>query len=455
MKLANPDPDALVNNKAYLQTQERIQQANTMPYSILPPQEQGYHSNARHNSSAPTSSHVAFAQLQVTPSIPSSTPRTPSVILPHPRTQLPPKPLESTSTRQLEPPLRSAPPYPSRRLEHSSDSNDSGIIVSRPGFSDTNVAMPPPVGIPGPSTIRRLPVGHREILPARNKPRTSSWTRTPQHTGPPNDARTFEQQNWAQLRASFWEGQQNRAFHQSHGQSIPYPKHHLPLELSQPYEAHSGFPSQGIGHSSFEPNNFARRVGPSEDSSVSNITGRKSTQSNQNTIVGAYFDRCHEPGRQAHPTAPQQFTTPPRRNEGSIRKSWLGERATPPFHVQRRPDANTIDSHTRNRFSNASSRVCETTSDIHNVGESGSTPNSRAHRSDQDWPLSDRKVWVGGLMPETNIGVIERLLEPWGPVTLSKLFLSNKWTKANHELPKGFAFAGSEILSCLYNISFG
>ncbi|KAL8723122.1 MAG: hypothetical protein Q9225_000525 [Loekoesia sp. 1 TL-2023] len=439
---------AFTNEKAYMQTQERLQQANARPFAIFPPQEQECITYAQRNSSAPPSSHVAFAQPQFTPSIPSSTPGIAQIVLPRP--PIPPTlpRSDNANTRPVEPSPRSAPLFPSRRTEHCSDPTDSRIDFSRPGFSDTIVAMPSPGSMPGSSSFYRVPAGPRSFHHPVNKSRTLPRTRGPVYVGPSNDARVLEKQGVPRHHSSFGEGRMSRGFQYPHSQQIPYPKPYAPFQHSQPNSGPINLPPQDYGYPAAGPNTFASRFMSREINRASTKSDRGSFRTDQYATERPQIDRLNGSYEQDRAIPPQQFNTTSRQHEHTFHEPDTAERhgfpeITPPNHVQRKFEAVPITSPTRHRFSNASPP--ESIPKTRDTGEHQYTPDSRTHRSDRSYSVSDRKVWIGGLMPEADSEIITRLLEPWGPVSVSRILIS-KSMKPQQGPHHAFAFAESGAL---------
>ncbi|KAL8835859.1 MAG: hypothetical protein Q9170_003153 [Blastenia crenularia] len=411
---------------ALAEEKARIQQASRRPILVFPHQhEQVFAHESRRNYSGP--SHAKFAQPQSTASVPSSTPRMVQTAFQQPSIPPPLPRLDDPNARPVEPPFRSAPLYPSRR-DHYSDPTDSGINVPRPGYSDTVIALPPPAPMTGPFTLHRMPAGPRAIHYPANQSRTLPRTRGPVYVGPSNDARVLEKQGVPRHRGSSEAARMNWVPPHPYGQQVPYHDSHQPVQQSQPYGASAEVPRQGTMRPSQNPANFAHSMVPLESRQGSIATEQVSLRVNQHALARPHLDRLRDPNEQEYAIPHPPFTAPPRRLQDTFYEPHTVKHnafpdLTPPHRAQRKFEALPSGSPKSHRFSDASNGHHEMTPRARNTGEYQYTPGSRSHR-DRDLPLSDRKVWIGGLLPTSDVGILTRLLEPWAPVSVGKVHVS-------------------------------
>ncbi|KAL8939197.1 MAG: hypothetical protein Q9216_003491 [Gyalolechia sp. 2 TL-2023] len=436
-------------DREQMQSRDRYQQANTRPFAVFPLQDHDFARRTQRNSSAPTSSHLSSAQPRLTPSLPSSTPGLAQAFFPNSPFPPPMQRLENANTRPVEPPLRSAPLYYSRRGEHYSDPYDSGINIARPGYSNTLVTMPPQGLMPGPFSYHRVPAGPRASHHPANRSRTLPRSRAPVYIGPSNDARVLEKEGVPRHRRSFGEGRVNQILPQPYAQQGSYSKAYAPLQPNQTYGFSPERPLREIKYpfpgSANKPNHGV----PLESNRPPNFTDREPFRINQHTSISSNSDGLNTFSGRDHAVQDYPLARPGQ-HQDTFHGSQYAEREgfpdlTPPNRAQRQPKTSQFNSPTAHRFSSASIRPYESTPRTHQRGEHQYDPDSRVHRSERNFPVSDRKVWVGGLLPDTDVTILSRLLEPWGPVSISKI-LTSKYVKGRpYASHNAFAFADFEM----------
>ncbi|KAI4146052.1 MAG: hypothetical protein L6R39_003605, partial [Caloplaca ligustica] len=232
------------------------------PSSAFQLQEQQPLPNAHSNISAPPSSHLAFAQRSTTSAVLSATPEIPRVNLPRPPVPQPLQPLNVATSRPPQPPLRSAPLYPSRRAEYYSDPTDGGINSPREGYSDYLCDIPPQGTVGGPHMFHRMPAAPRLLRHAMSTLPNPPKPRAPIFMGPSNDARVLEKQGVASHRGSFGEGRMGRRASQSYGQQMQYAKPYHAVQQNSPHGAPSQAPQHAHGQSIVQSDAFAHQVLP-------------------------------------------------------------------------------------------------------------------------------------------------------------------------------------------------
>ncbi|KAL8939599.1 MAG: hypothetical protein Q9211_002669 [Gyalolechia sp. 1 TL-2023] len=363
----------LATDRPRMQTQDRVPQANTGPFAVFPPQDHELGRPIQRNSSAPTSSHTSFAQPQLTPSLPSSTPGLAHVFMPNPPIPLPPQRLESANNRPVEPPLRSAPLYYSRRGEHYSDPTDSGINIPKSGFSDTIVAVPPLGSMQGPFLFHRMPAGPRAFHYPSNKSRTLPRIKAPVYVGPSNDARVLEKQGIPRHGGSFGEGRVNRIFPQPYAQQGSYSNAYGPFQPNQPYGFSPERLPQGTKYPFSRSNNAVNRGMPLGRNRPSESTEQESFRINQHASISPNADGSNA-FSEGDDVVQQYPLTRPRHRQDTFHEPQYAERdvfpdLTPPNRAQRQCSALQTNSPTARRFSSASVRPSETTPRTHDMGE--------------------------------------------------------------------------------------
>ncbi|KAL9602021.1 MAG: hypothetical protein Q9219_002129 [cf. Caloplaca sp. 3 TL-2023] len=445
--IAHPKLVILASEKSYERTQERIQHINTTnPFAIWPHLEQTSMTGGERNPTAFGSSPATFAPPQSIPANSSSNMGPAQALMPHLPNRRPQPLVDNTSARPLEPPLRSAPTYNSYRAQQNINRGNSGMDAPRSSFSDTFFGPPPPDQMSDPVSFQRASAEPRALPYTGNKSRTLPKTR-PFYVGPSNDARVLEKQGVPRNRSSFGDGRMNRSLQQTFDQQVPYPKMHSRHPQSNFY----GAPPERChdnGTLSIGASNVANRHGTFEIDRPPVIAEQDSFTSNPYDMAGTLSNDPHNVYGQPQAGPHQIFGTPSRYRRGTFHEPQITKPAdflnlTPPPAIQQGLGALPPDSATLPRFSNVSYQPSEATPKAYDTGNYQSTPGSHHSRGPnlgKSTAVSDRRVWVGGLLPEAKVEDIAQILEPWGPVRLDKIIVP-KTVKNKQGTHNAFTFA--------------
>ncbi|KAL8870487.1 MAG: hypothetical protein Q9174_003482 [Haloplaca sp. 1 TL-2023] len=388
------------------------QVSDALRHSPAPPQQQSFPSSGR-NSSAPAYPNMALNQYQPPPYIPGRTPTVPYAPLvpgPYP----PPPQLHHNGTYgTMEPPLHSAPPQPFQQPEFPFHRNE---FVRYLPDSDPSWKIPPGPNLAvmgAPSSYHRVPNSSRTMhLPGR-RPRPSF--RGPIWQGPSNDARSPGQQDGS--RAPFLNDQppMNFAYPHPAGPSVSFGSEYqtprFPPGLPQGNKQ-----GMGPGPSKLSNNMVVRDWDTSPKASVDN----SGEPSNTRQAPGSYSD----PTYGHHRTPPSGIhATPPRRRGDSLADSGSMKRLPHPTATPRvsnqRPSADDWRSSLAPHRNSMSSSHTQEGKHFGRNNHFGSAPRADTR------PLSDRKVWIGGLPNDSNYESVVELVSTWGPISISPICRGN------------------------------
>ncbi|KAL8700026.1 MAG: hypothetical protein Q9201_005672 [Fulgogasparrea decipioides] len=412
-----------------------------LPATLLP--QQHFVSSGQRISSAPNPSEPALTGSQLPAYVSDPTPKMTQVSLARPPFAAP---SQHAVYGSFEPPLRSAPLYQLDRHEFHGEIYDNGMNIPSSGFPDRIVAVPSPtiVGGPGP-----YPRASRTLHFPSKKSRNMPYFRGPVYSGPSNDARVLELQGMAKGRIPFEEGRMHELHPHLVCAPVPYPRHYPSPQQYDSSVPVVGPPPQGSRRAAIGPSNLSKAVVlPETDSSYAEANGKPGS------AVVMQSDAMAEPKvTKANGSygldnmAPSQpFVTPPRQREDSFRGPGTAKRhaqpdMTPRHPIARASDAASGSSPAFRRFSNSSIRPSDGLSLTGQSGQHQLSSGPRSRRwSEANWPVSDRKVWIGHMRPDTDIQMIAGLLDRWRP-RLDPISVSFKKGLKDERGFGGFTFA--------------
>lgn len=410
-------------------------------------QEQHFIPNGQRISSAPNPPDSASTRPQVPAYVPSSTPAMAQVALARPPLSPSMQRPDLAARGPLEPPLRSAPLYSSQRANFQNGLNDNGIYIPESSFHDRIVAVPNPVTMGPALSYHRVPAGSRTLHYPGRKSRPTLNTRGPIYVGPSNDARILEQQGGFRGRIPLEESIMNQPYPHRPGLAVPYPRSYPPVQQFLASGPPPGFPPglpQGSRHPAIGPSKLAIGAVPSETDSSSTIVNKngESAGITHTTMARPRAGMTDGSHGQDHTFPIQPFTTPTRHNGGSLRENSTVKRHGQPDMTPKRPSQRTFDASSplSNRFPHDPNRPFGGQDSTHLGGQ------IHPRQSDENaYPLSDRKVWIGGLRPEADIELVALLLDPWKPSHLKPTVCKSgpKWDRAEQGYG-GYTFAEYE-----------
>ncbi|KAL8679684.1 MAG: hypothetical protein Q9186_004046 [Xanthomendoza sp. 1 TL-2023] len=446
-KLKYDDAVAHVRNRDHFPVRVPPQLTIRAPFPIITQQEQQVYPTVQRQFSDPSSLHSVVVPPQPPGPVPASTGATPimSQVFPS-RAPYPPSGQYHGPTKDelSKPPQLSKPLYPPGRTEYHA--NTTHANSSRIGFPDMFLAAPPRGMAPGPHPYYHLSPGTRGYNQPLNKLRSGPKTKGPVYIGPSNDARILEYQGVPKGRAM------NRNHPNSAGSQMYNSRQYLPSQPNQsswtPFSP-SGPPlpppppPQGSGSSAITPSSIAKgMVTTSADHGPPIILGEESEglqQMGQRDLPRPHVGNLHGTGKEL--TSSAQKDAHPREVEVRKQESYapggrMHAESTLPHMVHGSSVASAIGSPTLRRFSNAADFSVKRYN-----GQYQNTQGSRGHRFEMDdCPVSDRKIWIGGLPPKTDIGVLAQVLKPYEPFELNKLLVSSKNLDSRSDYA-GFTFA--------------
>ncbi|KAL8726555.1 MAG: hypothetical protein Q9181_006000 [Wetmoreana brouardii] len=442
-KTQRDDANALAMERGHVLPLERTQQVSTqpLPATLLP--QQHFVSSGQRISSAPNPSESALTGPQLLAYVSDSTPKMTQVSLARP-------PFAAPSPRAVygffEPPLRSAPLYQLDRHEFHGEIYDNGMNIPRSGFPDRIVAVPSPTMVGGPGPYHRA---SRTLHLPSKKSRNMPYFRGPVYSGPSNDARVLELQGVAKGRIPLEEGRMHELNSHQVCVPVPYPRHYPPPQQYDHSAPVVGPPPQGSRRAAIGPSNLSKAVVlPETDSSYAEANGKAGsavtmqsdamTEPNVTKANGSYGLDNLVPS--------QPFATPPRQREDNFRGPGTAKRhaqldITPRHPVAKTSEAASGSSPAFRRFSNASNRPYDGLSSTGQSGQHQLNSGTRSRRwNEGNWPVSDRKVWIGHMRPDTDVQMLAGLLDRWRP-RLDPISVSFKKGLKDERGFRGYTFA--------------
>ncbi|KAL8808537.1 MAG: hypothetical protein Q9182_000088 [Xanthomendoza sp. 2 TL-2023] len=414
------------------------------PFPVIPQQEQQTYPNVQRQFSDPSSLHSAVVRPQLPGPIPASNGATPvmSQVFPTRAPFPPPMQLYGPMKDEVPRPTQtSRPVYPPGRTGY--DFNSTHVNNFRTGFPDMFLAAPPRGVIPEPHPYYQVPPGDRGYNQPSNKLRSGLKSKGSVYVGPSNDARILEHQGVPKGRIT------NRNHSHSAGSQMYNSRQYLPSQPNQsswtPYVLPCP-PPPSSGSPTITPSRLANgMVTVSADHGSSAISGNDSEgqqQTGQQDLPRPHAETLYATDTEL--TSPAPMDANPREFESRKQAPYphggrMHSETTTPYRMHRSSVAGPIGSPTLRRFSNTGEFAAKQYNrQYHN------TLGSRGHRFEMgDYPVSDRKVWIGGLPPKTDIGVLAQLLDPYEPFELSKVHVSTKYPDSKSDYA-GFTFAEFE-----------
>ncbi|KAL8773468.1 MAG: hypothetical protein Q9209_001572 [Squamulea sp. 1 TL-2023] len=350
-----------------------------------------------------------------------------------------------TENQPLKPLSLPGKPDPQRRDDNYG--YPSNVDISRNGFPDMYFGVPTPQMMGGQHAHHQVPIGPVAYSQPTNRQRTFLKSKGPIYVGPSNDARILERQGVSRSRGSFGERHMSRGNPNVFGPQIPQSRQLPPSQQSQPWGPRSGPPPQASGPTAINPSSLANEL-VTTDAAYGSSFGHETMR-----------DTRHEAMPVPHASKPNSFveglTSPlhqcvsPRQRDGrnhetSAPEGCLDLESTPPHLMQRTSATNLMGSPTLRRVSNKKDSSHWVNPGIQRSGQYSNYGVNHGQRKDEeDCPLSDRKIWIGGLQPDTDIQLLGRLLEPFGPFHLDNIKESKQAPqfRGNFGNCGGFTFA--------------
>ncbi|KAL8859846.1 MAG: hypothetical protein Q9178_003679 [Gyalolechia marmorata] len=387
--------------------------------------------------SNPTSLRTGAVPPNMNPSVSSSTSTT-SQIFPA-RAPFPPtlQRFGPANNELSKPPHFAGQQSSSRRIDkYGHPSHDD---IPRSGFPDMYFAAPPLEMMGGQYPHYQAPHGFVGYNQQANRTRTFPTNKGPIYVGPSNDARILEHQGVPRGRGSFGERNMSRSNTHTIG---PQSRQLHSLQRGQHAGPPLGPPLQGSGPPTITPSGLANGMvttNAAYGSAIIPESGHEATHdAQQHSVPKQTIDKPS--GSIEDCSSPiQPFVSP--YHETSAPAGCTDIESTPPRMMQRAFIANQMAKPTSFLFSNDTDQSHGASPATHYNGHHYNTGEPRRHSLDLDeCPLSDRKLWIGGLPPNTDVKTLARLLEPFGPCQLSSI-RSSKLPPTGRFHHPGFAFA--------------
>lgn len=402
------------------------------------------------NISEPPSLRVGDVPPRMTPSAPSSSPMVHQdgpICASFPPSQQR-FPLAENETSKPHP--FSGSQYPIRQIgnnHYTSNVNTFGC-----DFPDMFFAVPPRAVMDGQHLVQQhIPSASARYIQPANRMRPFSKTKGPLYVGPSNDARILERQGVPRGRASFGERNLNRANPNQSGPYFSQSRQFAPSRQGPYAEA-----QQSPGPLSIPPSRLSKELVINKSAYDSYVIPEQVHEemqyARQQTMPQQLAQEAHDSkeGRES----PVQPMGSPHQNSASNHEAprpsgFTDVQPTPPGKMQEPSTTNQIGHHSLRRFSDHVNPLHGLNPSAQYIGQhrSNMIPRGRAF-SLEDRELSDKKLWVGGLPPNTKILTLAQLLEPFGPCQLSDVMVSKK---VNNDLG-GFTFAEYDYLFDTYRI---
>ncbi|KAL8993087.1 MAG: hypothetical protein Q9169_006611 [Polycauliona sp. 2 TL-2023] len=322
------------------------------------------------------------------------------------------------------------------------DGHGSNTDLPRYGFPDMFFAVPSPAMVPG-----QYPQYHTSSRPNRynqtaNRMPPFPKSKGPMYTGPSNDARILERQGVPKGRGALGERNPTHGNPYSFGPHLPQSREPPPSREGHYYGSlhNSAAPvitpsrlsnelsaeATAQGSSTFPPRlNEGMQYPPWESMPqprVPNSSGLGEEHCSPSTPLGSLHRTTH-----IHEAPPPSGRTDgesalPAMMQGPLSANQMGSQASRRFSSNMNPShgANTATQYAGRHYVNI-------------------IPRDRRHSTEERHTQSDRKVWIGGLPQDTQVGALTELLEPFGPHELSNLLVSRTGNMGKEFA--GFAFA--------------
>ncbi|KAL8657242.1 MAG: hypothetical protein Q9226_002118 [Calogaya cf. arnoldii] len=414
---------AIAYDRDYLSANTWSQNSGSAPFPSLLQHGNQVDPTLQRNFSDPTSLHFGVVPPKMPPSAPSSSPITNKSFLTRP--PFPPMLQQSGPAKNdLSKQHHFSQQYSPRLPEN--DGHGSNINLSGCGFPDMFCAVPPPPMMGG-----QFPQYHQYHMssgPTRfNQPanRMQSFPKTkgPVYIGPSNDARNLERQGVPIHRASFGERNMNQGNPHSFGPQIPQPRQLPPSRQGR----YSG-PLQGAGSPVVTPSSLSNEILPGK--AAYNIPEYVHGQFRHTRQASMPEPRIEESGGfgKDHTSSNQPLAFPHgngvRNHEASTSTGHILESTTPGM-TQVTFISDQMDSRALRRNSNSLHPTYGANPAAQYIGQHPNEGFSRGRQCPmEEYRLSDGKVWVGGLRPDTDVTTLTRLLQPFGPCELHKILIS-------------------------------
>ena len=336
--------------------------------------------------------------------------------------------------------------YSSRRIEkYGPPSHDD---IPRSGFPDMYFAAPPPEMMGGQYPDYQMPHGVVGYNQQVNRTRTFSTNKGPIYVGPSNDARILERQGVPRGRGSFGERNMSRSKTHTIGPQISQSRQLHSLQQDQHPGPPLGPPPEGSGPPIITPSSLANEMVTTNAAygyAIIPETDHKATNdAQQHSLPKSTIDKpCGSIEDCSSPIQPFVFPYQKgaRNHEASAPVGRTDVESTPPRMMQRAFIANQTAKPTSFLSSNDTDQSHGASPATRYYGHHFNTGEPHGHSLDLDQcPLSDRKLWIGGLPPNTDVNTLARLLEPFGPCQLSSIRLSKLPPTSRVHHP-GFTFA--------------
>ncbi|KAL9036588.1 MAG: hypothetical protein Q9180_004219, partial [Flavoplaca navasiana] len=424
----NPEVVAHAYDRDHLPANTSTQNAGNARFPALPHHGHQVDPTLQRNISEPPSLRVGDVPPRLTPSAPSSSPM---VHQDGPiRASLPTSqqrfPLAENEIPKPHP--FSGPQYPIRQIGN----NHYTLNVNTSGgdFPDMFLAVPPPAMMDGQHLVQQhIPSAPARYIQPANKMRHFSKTKGPLYVGPSNDARILERQGVPRGHAPFGERNLNRPNPNQSGPYFSQLRQSAPSRQGQYAEA-----QQSPGHLSIPPSRLSNELVINKSAHDSYVipeqVHEEMQHARQQTMPRQSAQEAHD-SKEGHDSPIQPWGSPHRNsasNHEAPRPSGFTDvQPTPPGMMQESSNTNQMGHHSLRRFSDHMNPPHGLNPSAQYVGQhrSNMIPRGRAF-SMEDRELSDRKLWVGGLPPNTKILTLAQLLEPFGPCQLSDVMVSKK-----------------------------
>ncbi|KAL8732407.1 MAG: hypothetical protein Q9166_002807 [cf. Caloplaca sp. 2 TL-2023] len=463
---------ALTHVQEHYHVRPPVEHASNGIFPVPPQSEQQAYPSVQRNFSDPTSLRLPVVRPQGNHSVPSSIPSsTPIVSQVFPaRAPFPPA-LQRPGPAMDEPSRSRLPAGPlnsSRRNNYATI--PTNINVPRGRVSDVFFAIPPQSMMGGPFPYYPISSGPRGYNTTANRLRNFSKNKGPVYVGPSNDARILEHQGVLRGRGSFGERNMNGNHPHPFGPRTPHSQQHLPSKPNQPSRPSAIPPPRSSGPPTTSPPDLTNGLAPGlVDQDLSTTFGNTDEglqDTRQEANPRPHAGRPYGYGEEQVVTGLASASTPRQRglykDEVHTSEGRKSSEMMTPRTIQGSFIATTTGSPTSHRFPNATDLPHEINISSQYGRQYQSNSGSGGHPSDMDnYPLSDRKLWIGGLLPDTDLEALARLLEPFEPFQLSKLFASktagiskprseyNSFAFAEFQNPQNAASA-VEALNCQF-----
>ncbi|KAL8848929.1 MAG: hypothetical protein Q9221_006087 [Calogaya cf. arnoldii] len=385
------------------------------------------------NFSDPTALHLSVIPPKMPPSAPSSSPMTNQGFLTRP--PFPPM-LQQSSPAKNDPSKQHhfSQHYLPRLPEN--DGRSSNISLSGCGSPDMVFPLPPPPMMSGQFPHHHMSSGPTRFNQPANRMQCFPKTKGPVYIGPSNDARNLERQGVPINRPSFGERNMNQGNPHSFGFQSPHSRQPPPSRQGRYSGLLQGAASPIITHSSLSneilPGKGAHNI-------PENVHGQF-LHTRQESMPEPRIEELGGFGKD-HTSSNQPLAFPHgngvRNHETSTPTGHILESTTPGM-TQGMFITGEMDSRALRRNSNSLHPAYGANPAAPYIGQHPNKGFSRGRQCPiEEYRVSDRKIWVGGLRPDTDVTTLTRLLQPFGPCELHKILVS----KSGSSDFGGFTFA--------------